>query len=141
MAIFVGLVGGMTWSVLAYIIHLLRVPEVDQPEDGLHFETQALLRNNSSSLATFGFKALKVGISWEKVLGKRRTLTAVALASLAFTIYGSFVAVGLLLAGIAKRGNVLLDSVNCGQWNQTAIQSASATAFSDFLIANRAMAS
>ncbi|MGI4851478.1 MAG: hypothetical protein ACRYGR_06005 [Janthinobacterium lividum] len=121
-AVFITFIGGVTWSMVAYMLHQANVSKA--PRDGLHHQILAMLRNRFAP-DVFAYRMLEMGFAWRKRPVRRAFLRPLAFAVLALIIYAIFVAAGIFLSTVASTGEVLLVPSNCGDFNWTKVAMAS----------------
>ncbi|KAF2755708.1 hypothetical protein EJ05DRAFT_488432 [Pseudovirgaria hyperparasitica] len=111
LAIFITWAGTHLWTIICYVVMQSRSSKV--PRDGLHHQTQVLLRNSPSVGGTiWGF--MKQAQAWRRSEhhAVRRTMPLVLLA-LVYT--GGFTAAGILSSKVSQPGSeVLLEPGKCG---------------------------
>lgn len=111
-AVFVGLVTGRVWRIACYVFH--RCYSTPEPQDTLHHQRQAVLRNSGSAAsAVWAFANLT--LAWQNIASRSlvRALPALLTATLcviAFTIVGGFSS----QISSALKNEVLLNGTNCG---------------------------
>lgn len=111
-AVFVGLVTGRVWRIACYIFHWCY--STPKPQDTLHHQRQALLRNSGSAAsAVWAFANLT--LAWQNIAPRSLLRALPALLTAASCVIG-FAVVGGFSSQIssALKNEVLLNGTNCG---------------------------
>lgn len=117
LALLVQVAGEAMWTIAALTIHQFRAS--DMPQTGLFRQTQVILRNPSTTLAT-SFQLIQAGWKWHGVVDSsiRRTT---ALAAWPMLLFVGFITAGIFVSRVTKPAyginQVLLRSTNCGLEN------------------------
>lgn len=137
-AVFVGLVTGRVWRIACYVFHwCYSTPE---PQDTLHHQRQALLRNSGSAAsAVWAFANLT--LAWQNIASRclRRPLPALLTAVacvIAFAVAGGFSS----QISSSLKNEVLLNGTSCGRiLNAVSIEAVNAiNAYKSIKITNAA---
>lgn len=113
LAIFVSFVGGQFWGILSFLLHQKRVKRL--PQDALHHQQQAVLRNASSPFAALR-QWLRMVWAWQSQTNKP-LLGSLALMLIALLDIAGFTIAGIFSSHITSTNNyVLLRPQHCGNW-------------------------
>lgn len=90
LAMFVTAAGAACWKIMSFALHQHRSPR--DPQDGIHHQQQAILRNSGSPVGA-SFELARLTWSWRKHALRPfiRTLPLVALAVVNFVLFGTCV--------------------------------------------------
>lgn len=117
LAMFVTAAGAACWKIMSFALHQYRSPR--DPQDGIHHQQQAILRNSGSPVGA-SFELARLTWSWRKHAFRPfiRTLPLVALAVINFVLFG---VAGVFSSEVTKAaGNeTLIRSPDCGSLNFT----------------------
>ncbi|CAD6580761.1 MAG: hypothetical protein ASARMPRED_000319 [Alectoria sarmentosa] len=126
LGIFVTAAGASCWKIMSYALHQHRSPRY--PQDGIHHQQQAILRNTETPIGA-SFELARLIWSWRKhaLRSFTQTLPLVALAIFNFVLFGL---AGVFSSEVTKAaGNeTLIRSSDCGSLNFTNIGSHQASA-------------
>lgn len=118
----VDVIGAQIWKILIFCIHRFR--STSEPSDGLHFQTQAALRNKYTGGSTL-WRLIRLTWAWRKKTDGafRRTLPLIIIAAIHLIF---FVALGLLASQITETNSkVRVKSDVCGWVDQSILASTS----------------
>ncbi|KAL9065715.1 MAG: hypothetical protein Q9161_008050 [Pseudevernia consocians] len=117
LAMFVTAAGASCWKIMSFALHQFRSPR--DPQDGLHHQQQAILRNSESPLG-ISLELARLVWFWRKHALKSfmRTIPLLALALFNFVLFG---VAGVFSSEVTKAaGNeTLIRSPDCGSLNFT----------------------
>ena len=90
LGIFVTAAGAACWKIMSFALHQHRSPL--DPQDGIHHQQQAILRNTDSPIAAV-FELARLVWCWRKDALRpfMRTLPIAALALLNFVLFGTYI--------------------------------------------------
>ena len=89
LALFVTAAGASCWKIMSFALHQFRSPR--DPQDGLHHQQQAILRNSESPLG-ISLELARLVWFWRKHALKSfmRTIPLLALALFNFVLFGTY---------------------------------------------------
>lgn len=98
LAMFVTAAGAASWKIMSFALHQHRSPR--DPQDGVHHQQQAILRNTDSPFGA-SLELAKLFWYWRKLALRPflRTLPLVALALFNFLLFGTYTIEGTLPIG------------------------------------------
>ena len=90
LGIFVTAAGASCWKIMSYALHQHRSPRY--PQDGIHHQQQAILRNTETPIGA-SFELARLIWSWRKhaLRSFTQTLPLVALAIFNFVLFGTYI--------------------------------------------------
>lgn len=139
LGIYLGFVGGSFWTIIAFLIHQWMAGE--NPGDGIHHQTQLILRNTPSPLGA-AKELASLAFQWRTVESRSRVIKPLLFSLLPFTIAFGFIVAGIestrISAGDAAANEVKIKPQNCGQtlWNVSTPSPPEIVAFATFLTQN-----
>jgi hypothetical protein len=116
LAMYVGIAGSHSWGIICFWYYRFRAsPRTSR--DGMYAQQQALLRNSGSELA-LSWGLLKVSWAWRGIT-PRPMLRSLPMQAIAVFHFAVFTLAGLFSSRVtgASSNEVLLQSTNCGNWN------------------------
>ena len=116
LALFVRVAGNHFWRILCYSAFQFR--STTEPQDGLHHQLQAILRNNVSDFVAL-IDFAKTGRAWGlRPKAKNALFRAGIFGLLAFLHIGAFAVAGIFSSRVTQTSSdvLLIPSSNCGTW-------------------------
>lgn len=115
LGIYLGLVGGSLWSIVAFLLHSwMAKPE---PRDGIHHQILLILRNTANPLGAASELA-SVALHWRKINSPSRVVRPLLLSLLPLVIAVGFIVMGIestkVSAGDDAANEVKIKPQNCG---------------------------
>jgi hypothetical protein len=116
LALFIQLSGGQSWSIICFIAHQMRT--TTEARDGIHYQQQATLRNNSSDIGTT-WQLAKIAWFWRshEMSSPRKSFPLILTGLFHLLAFG---VLSVFSARITTLGNdvLLARSPSCGIWNE-----------------------
>lgn len=117
LAIFVTASGSACWKIISYILHQIHAKQ--EPQDGLHRQTQVVFRNTGTAVAA-ALQVVQLAWYWRKTAVRpfARVFAVLLLALLNVTAFG---VAGIFSSQVTKAAgdNVLVRSAQCGTLDAT----------------------
>jgi hypothetical protein len=118
LALFIQLSGGQSWSIICFIAHQIRT--TTEAKDGIYYQQQATLRNNSSDVGTI-WQLAKVAWFWRfhEISSLRKSFSLILTGLFHLLAFG---VMSIFSAHITTLGNdvLLARSPSCGIWGEGA---------------------